>query len=560
MASALPAGASSGLDSPDSGVEQAGRGSAWLARANDPTAVYFNPAAMAFQATSVHLGSQILFSRKCFTRTTSIDPSTGKSIGAPVAVPAGPGIDSGATPLLPGQKGPMAPETAPSDVLCSNSGASPVPQLGAVFRVHDRVAVGIALITPHSAGNASWPTSLNYTNRFTIASSQPSPQRYMLTNSNALIINPTVAVAYAPLDTLSFGVGFIWGIATADFSNFAESASQKPAAGDVGDHFAGDVQAELKAKDLFIPGVVLSALWSANSMVDLAAWFKWQDAIKGTANLTLDAQYWKASGVPNTTYCSDNSLPKGCNITSLPNAGTFQLNVPMEAKLGFRFHLPRADQSKKPGWASAPTRRVRDPLSEDWFDVEADFTWANNSAVQDIQLNFNPGQVIKTTGGTIPTNGNIPHNWRDVFGVRLGADVVAVPNLLTLRAGGFYESKGQDDRYLQLDFDLASKVGISGGATVRAGPVDISLMYGHTFYGTLDNGGNGGIYALSGDSSGLNTVCKANGVTTNKAGQLVAPSNYSDLGPGCYRSYQAVNGGNLTSFMNEFGLSATARF
>ena len=36
MATASVAAASSGLDSPESGVEQVGRGSAWLARATDP--------------------------------------------------------------------------------------------------------------------------------------------------------------------------------------------------------------------------------------------------------------------------------------------------------------------------------------------------------------------------------------------------------------------------------------------------------------------------------------------------------------------------------------------
>ena len=47
----------SGFDSPDNGVEQVGRGSAWVARADDPLAAFYNPAAIAFQATSVHLGA-----------------------------------------------------------------------------------------------------------------------------------------------------------------------------------------------------------------------------------------------------------------------------------------------------------------------------------------------------------------------------------------------------------------------------------------------------------------------------------------------------------------------
>src|SRR5262249_27336166 len=183
-------------------------------------------------------------------------------------------------------------------------------------------------------------------------------------------------------------------------------------------------------------------------------------------------------------------------------AGTLSLQIPMEAKLGLRFHYPRKGASKRPGWANVPGRRVRDPLSEDVFDIELDFTWANNSAVQDVNIQFKPsgpgsprsGIPLNTSGGspsTVPVDASIPHKWKDVFGIRLGGDLVAVPNLLSLRAGGFWEGKGQDDAYLNLDFDLAQKVGLSGGATVRLGPIDVSVGYQHPFYGTLHNGGHG---------------------------------------------------------------------
>ena len=236
----------------------------------------------------------------------------------------------------------------------------------------------------------------------------------------------------------------------------------------------------------------------------------------------------------------------------------------MEAKLGFRYHHPRQDTSAPPVWASVPGRNYRDPMSQDLFDVEVDFTWANNSAVQDLGLNFHstppvPGQVITnnciaTSGaciGGVPVNGGIPHHWKDVVGVRVGGDYVALPNLLTLRAGGFYESKGQDDQYLNLDFDLAQKVGLSAGATVRVWRFDLSAGYQHTFYGTLNNNGNGSVYALSGDSTGASAGACGATPPTNPT-----PSNV----PGCYRSYQNVNGGILTSQLNEFGLAGTMHF
>jgi hypothetical protein len=130
----------------------------------------------------------------------------------------------------------------------------------------------------------------------------------------------------------------------------------------------------------------------------------------------------------------------------------------------------------------------------------------------------------------VPTNADIPHNWKDVVGVRVGGDFVVLPSLLALRAGGFFESKGQEDAYLNLDFDLGWKVGVGGGATVRVGPVDVSAAFQHTFYGALDNGGKGNIKTLSGSA------------TTG------------------FRSVQTVNGGRLETSLNEFGLSGTLRF
>ena len=549
MAWAGAAAASSGIDSPESGVLQMGRGSAWLARADDPLAVYFNPAAMAFQPSGVHVGTQVMMAKHCFTRL-GLD---GKPVPPDSGIPA---------PLLPGQKSVPAYAgdltAAPQDQVCAPASPFPNPQIAATFRLASNAAIGIAVVAPHASGSNNWPESLSYTNALGSSVTQPAPQRYLLVSSNALIIYPTISVAYAPTDNLSFGVGFVWGIGTIDFVTFSEGISTAPAMGmNATDHSTNDVRAELKAKDLFIPGVILSGLWMSTSNLNVAAWFKWQDALKADTDLTLTSLYWNSSGTPNTKPCAGAGLAAGCNVTQAPGAGTVNFQIPMEAKLGLRFHMPRKDPGKRPGWASVPGRKVRDPMSEDLFDVEVDFTYANNSSVQNLNLGFVPGIKIQDGSpsgvGQVPTNGNIPHNWKDVVGVRLGGDFVAVPNLLSLRAGGFYETKGQDDQYLSLDFDLAQKIGVAGGATVRLGPIDLTLGYQHTFYGTLNNGGQGKIYALSGDSSGTSSQNGAAPLCGND------PKNPA-IGPGCFRSYQPVNGGILTASLNEVGLAATARF
>ncbi len=83
---------------------------------------------------------------------------------------------------------------------------------------------------------------------------------------------------------------------------------------------------------------------------------------------------------------------------------------------------------------------------------------------------------------------------------------------------------------MNLDFHQGFKGGISGGATFRVWLVDIHAAYQHVFYGTLDNGGDGELRALSGDATSG------------------------------YRSEQTVNGGSFEQSLDEVGLGATIRF
>ena len=319
------------------------------------------------------------------------------------------------------------------------------------------------------------------------------------------------------------------------------------------DHYSSDVKAELKAKGLLHPGRGAERALDADEQPRRGGLVQ----VAGRA----EGQHRPAphGAVLEHERRAQHDRVRGAvgGLQPLPEharrvRGTIDFQIPMEAKLGLRFHLPRKDVETQPGWASVPGRKVRDPLSQDVFDVEVDFTWANDSALQNINLNFvtNPSIPIEPNSlGKVPANGNIPHLWKDVVGVRVGGDVAVVPNRLSLRTGGWFETKGQDDSTLNLDFDLAQKLGLSGGATVRVGPVDLSVGYQHTFWWTLNNNGQGQVYALSGDASGTTDgACGSNPISNPKIGQ------------GCFRSWQPVNGGSLTEHLNEFGFSATARF
>jgi long-chain fatty acid transport protein len=515
------AGASSGIDSPENGVVQVGRGSAWVAKADDPLAAYFNPAGLVRQSSGVHVGAHIMLMHRCFTRQ-------------------GPG----GTPVSPGAglPGPGA-EGGPDAEVCKEQKPFPNPQIALALRVAPQFALGFSFLGPHGVGKSSWPESVPFTNKFGIETTQPAPQRYMLVTADSSILLPTISASYAISDTLSVGAGFTWGLALVEFVNFTEGLSPAPAEGETptDDFYAhGDVKATLSASDFFIPGFVLGGLWSATRNFEVGGWFTWKDALRAKSDLHAESNYWKQGGVKDDDPCLMNDADPmndrgaGCNVTDAPGQGDLIFRLPMEAKIGLRYHHPRSLQTGKlvqrPGWAEKPGMIVRDALSEDIFDLELDFTWAHNSVLKNLELRFPPNVPVKGTPGSAPQNSDVAHEWKDVVGVRLGGDYVVVPNLLAVRAGGFYESTGQDDEYLNIDFHLGSRVGLSAGATVRFWRIDASVAYQHTFFETLDNGGNGALKAISGDlSSG-------------------------------FRSRQSINGGKLTTSLNEIGLAATLRY
>ncbi|HZF55028.1 MAG TPA: outer membrane protein transport protein [Polyangiaceae bacterium] len=521
LSSAGTASASSGIDSPENGVVQVGRGSAWLAKADEPLAAYYNPAGLVRQASGVHVGAHIMLMDRCFTRQ------------GPGGVPVSPGAS------LPGPGAEGGPEAA----VCKEMTPFPNPQLALSLRLAPSFALGFSFLGPHGVGKSSWPESIPYTNKFGIPTTQPAPQRYMLVTSDASILLPTISASYAVNDSLSFGAGFTWGLALVEFVNFTEGLSPAPAPGETptDDFFAhGDVKATLSASDLFIPGFVVGGLWSPTRNFDLAGWFTWKDALRAKADLRAESNYWKQGGVKDDDPCrmtdanTANDLGAGCNVTEAKGAGDLVFRLPMEAKIGMRFHYPHPLKSgtlvRRPDWADKQGMIVRDALSEDLFDVELDFTWAHNSVLKNLELSFPKGVAIKGTPGAAPEDSDVAHEWRDVVGVRLGGDYVVAPNLLAVRAGAFYETKGQDDEYLNIDFHLGSRVGLSAGATLRVWRLDLSLAYQHTFFGTLDNGGSGSLKAISGDQSSA------------------------------FRSRQGINGGKLTTSLDEIGLGATFHY
>jgi long-chain fatty acid transport protein len=516
------AAASSVEEFPDNGSEQEGRGGAWVARASDPLAAFYNPAGLAGQPTRVSVQSNFSRQHTCFTRVKAAGDPTVDGVAVAGAYPQ----------------------------VCNDAGFFPDPQVGFTWHVTDRLGLGLLLLSPSAVGNVTWPSFVG---------GAPAPQRYLLIKSNVIFLTPTIAAGWEVVDRLRIGGSFQFGTApTLDFINAAvglqKSFNYVPS--------NNDVRTELTAHDSFVPGFTLGTMWSPVDELDVAAWYKWSAPVDAKGDAQTVYPYFRPSvamgDMTGLTY-GDTSIPNCNNPMNPPNTcgsgnnASVRVPIPMEAKLGVRYHLAAG---------GTVDEHLRDPIAQDLFDVELDFTWANNSAFDNVQVRF-PAKDSFGDGllpanpaipGQIPANADVRHHLRDVFGARLGGDFNAIPDMLAFRAGGFFETKAADSVYQNIDFDAAERFGVAAGATYRlkigSTAFDFMAAYGHVFFGTLNNT----------DPSGAGLPASAGTACNPSAPQGAPPSTLCPNGNQKYRTNYPVNLGTITSSINVINIGVSFRF
>jgi long-subunit fatty acid transport protein len=518
--------ASTAQEFPDNGSEQMGRGGAWVARASDPLAAFYNPAGLAGQRTALTLQANVAVQSTCFSRIKAMGDTTADG------TPAGTGYGK----------------------VCNDAAPFPAPVIGFTYRLNDRIGLGLLILGPSGVGATTWPEFG--------ANATPSPQRYLLISSNALLLMPTLGIGAEIIDRLRIGASFQFGTApNIDFVNTAAAANV-----DNANPSMNDVRNELFAQQVFIPGFTLGTIWSPTDELDVAGWYKWSAGIDTTGDVQTQFPYFNqavAGGDHSGVQYGDTSVPN-CNQAmqagGMPPPNTcgsgnnahIKVPIPMEAKIGVRYHRRLAD---------APAElHKRDPLAQDRWDVEADLTWANDSAFDNLQLRFPSNAMGDGTlpanpavlGGTIPPNADIRHHWKDVVGVRVGGDYSILPQRLAVRAGAFFETAAADKVYQNLDFIASQRIGLTLGGTFRipigtSGSLDLMAGYGHIFYGNLDNSDPNaqGLSGLAG------TPCNGG---TDMAG------NTCSNGATKYRTNWPVNLGTITNSVDILNVGASYRF
>ncbi len=442
-----------GFEELANGTEQLSRGGAWLARATDPLATFYNPAALSRNGTAVSLSVNLFMQNTCFER-----------------------MGPGGQPVLLGGSNQYAVET------CSEKELFPNPQLAYQWRVNDKLGVGVAVLGLSAVGKKKFADyDVSFRRPDGSFGEGPTGSRYILTEMDAKILWPQVAVGYEVAPKLRVGASLIWGLAFIKFANVSmgTSGSQGALGQRINEPGDQDARAKVTSKDLFVPGFVLSSMYTVGDNLDVALYYHWSDKVKAKGEATIESFVYNKNLKPSANPASVDT-PKGQTDVTVPQ--------PMEARVGARWYKKRP---LEPG-AAAPTRM--DPLTQEVFDVELDLEWAHDSQFDTLGLRFAPQNIMANgdVPATIPQNADVAHNWKDSYGARLGGDYNLLPGKLALRGGLYFQTGAMRPEFAHVDFVPTQRLGLTLGGTFRAGPVDIQVGGGYVFHKTLDNGGNGG--------------------------------------------------------------------
>jgi len=523
---------------PDNGSEQGGRGGAWIARASDPIAAFYNPAGLAGQPTRLIMQANVNFQSTCFNRLKALNDPTSET----------------GQPIKPGQY---------FGNVCNDVAAAVDPQLALTIHVTDRIGVGLAPILAPSGGasTVNFPTFVPYS-----VAGQTSygygPTRYMLTAANLLVVTPTIGIGAEVVKGLRLGASFQWGVASLSFANAVALGANTGAPNN-----QEDVAAHATAHDYFFPGITAGVLYSPLDSFDVAGWFKWSGPINATGDVVTGFPYGGSAPKATAPAIGNTSLAN-CGIAGGPttcgsgNNLSMSIPIPMEVKVGFRYHKLRSDVPYD--------EHVRDPMAQDVFDVEADLTWANDSAFQNLQARL-PGNAVtgqgiipinglQNVGGAVaPVNNDSPHFFSNVLGVRLGGDYNVVRDTLALRAGGFIQSSAQNPQYQNIDFPGSTNGGVTFGTTWRvhlskekSRALEISMGYEHVFYAAEINNGPNGLSGVAGTNClGTFTQAPNSPNCVDKAtGQTIQ----------AYRTLWPVNLGIITNSINVLNVGVGYKF
>jgi len=400
------------------GARGSGRGGAFTAKADDVSAISFNPAGLAkIDGSLFQIGNEASYNTYAFTRAPTkdyrlTDPQTGD---APVVV-----FDK---------------------VTNSKPWQALLPMVGATSRLGlENWGFGLAAFAPPGIGKEDFPLG--------------GGQRYMMLSREAIILTYAASAAWKYQDVFGIGATAEWiHVPRLNYSLVVDGTPFAKAANPVSAPL--DILATTKGSSAFTFNAILGA------------WYRPVPELEfGVSGQVVPANIVTKSTLTVTPLGSEVSSVQLTRKNRAANDVSLTLPLPLIFRSGVRYR----------GLEGA--REV--------FDLEFDVDYTTWSRVKNFTIDTNGLQA--RISGFDPSDINrivIDKHWKDTFAFRLGGDYAVLPNLLTLRAGGYLETPVVDPAYANVDFPGGPQMGGALGASLFFQNFEVAFAYQLRVQGTV---------------------------------------------------------------------------
>jgi long-subunit fatty acid transport protein len=415
-----------GLFVPGYGSQAQPRAGAFVAKADDPSALYYNPAGLAKQkGTAIHLGFNFIAFNQTYQRAGAYEvPDEGEP--PPWAGDPYPEVSNEASPAIGVGRFQGIPLFG---VATDLGGVSPV-----VF--------GVGLIADH--GYPERTIEDDY--QFEDPDRPPPPQRYDIIDQDVSAAFPSLAAAYRVLPQVDIGVRVSWG--------FAGSKAKQHLWGLP--NYAEDVRSDgmftVDVADNFIPAAGFGLLVRPAASVEIGASYHTQKSLnfKGTGQSALGSALGLGDNLDFIMPVNEDVLcEEGGTLADLK--ACVNLKLPQTATLGARYV-------------------VRDAAGQERGDIEFDVQWEDWSAASDIEV------IVDGRSGLTGIALNpavVRHGFRDTFSFRLGGSYGfdVGDDRLEARAGAAYDTAAAPLSWTRLDVDGMARTTLGAGLAYRLGKI-----------------------------------------------------------------------------------------
>lgn len=432
-----------GFDYPDHGTAALGRGGSFVARADDPTALIYNPAGAArLRGTHVLINGNILDENIRYQRRNY--PAAGDPATLTVLADR---YRHDSSLRMPEVRNDDPPFITPFFAVTSD--------LGFLQRYNVTLMAGV--YGPHVHPRRTFPRYCRPGERLCEPTDDPTglpaPQRYDLVSADVLVFYPSIGAAWRPLPGLSVGGQF-----QAVYGRFNSSLVVGSLGHDERPDFDADI--ELRTRDAFTPTGIVGVHWQALPVLELGASVRF--------GFTFDFE-----GEVEATLPESLSM-----LTVEPSPGRIQLEIPM------------------PWVVRSGVRYInRDAAQRERFDVELDFVWESTGQVDTFEVSTDVKFGFGSNLASIDSL-NLEHTWNDSWSLRLGGSYnihdLFGGGTVVVRAGAFYESPAAPEAYTRLDFPPFERFGLTIGVGVSWDRYSFGVSYAYIFHEARNIAPDGG--------------------------------------------------------------------